>query len=57
MFIYIGVVLVLIMVFKYVVFVGLVFVGLYKIVKDLWENYDRVCDEVVKIFENLDYLI
>ena len=56
MFTYIGAVLVPTMAFKYVALVGSVSVGLYKIAKDLRENYDRVRDEVVKILENEDHL-
>lgn len=56
MFTYIGAVLVPTMAFKYVALVGSVSVGLYKIAKDLRENYDRVRDEVVKILENSDHL-
>ena len=56
MFTYIGAVLVPTMAFKYVALVGSVSIVLYKIAKDLRENYDRVRDQVVKILENWDHL-
>ena len=55
-FTYIGAVLVPKMAFKYVALVGAVSYSLYKIAKDLRENYDRVRDQVVKILENKDHL-
>ena len=56
MFTYIGAVLVPTMAFRYVALVGSVSIVLYKIAKDLRENYDRVRDQVVKILENVDHL-
>ena len=56
MFTYIGAVLVPTIAFKYVALVGSVSIVLYKIAKDLRENYDRVRDQVVKILENSDHL-
>ena len=56
MFTYIGAVLVPTMAFKYVALVGSVSIVLYKIAKDLRENYDRVREQVVKILENKDHL-
>ena len=56
MFTYIGAVLVPTMAFKYVSLASAVSFGLYKINKDLRENYDRIRDEVVKILENSDHL-
>ena len=56
MFNYIGAVLVPTFSFKYLALVGSVSIVLYKIAKDLRENYDRVRDQVVKILENSDHL-
>ena len=56
MFTYIGAVLVPTMAFKYVSLVGAVSIGLYKINKDLRENYDRIRDQVVKVLENANHL-
>ena len=56
MFTYIGAVLVPTMAFKYVALVGSVSIVLYKLAKDLRENYDRVRDQIVKILENADHL-
>ncbi|XP_074606506.1 uncharacterized protein LOC141859589 [Acropora palmata] len=53
---YIGAVLIPTMAFKYVSLIGVVSIGLYKINKDLRENYDRIRDQVVKILENSDHL-
>ena len=57
MFTYIGAVLVPTMAFIYVALVGSVSIVLYKIAKDLRENYDRVRDQVVKILGNKKHLI
>ena len=56
MFTYIGAVLVPTIAFKYVALVGSVSIVLYKIAKDLRENYDRVRDQIVKILENKEHL-
>ena len=56
MFTYVGAVLVPTMAFKYLSLGGAVLIGLYKINKDLRENYDRIRDQIVKILENKKHL-
>ena len=56
MFTYIGAVLVPSMAFRYLALVGSIALVLYKIAKDLRENYDKLQDQVVEILESPDHL-
>lgn len=57
MFTYIGAVLLPTMAFRYIALVGSVSFVLYKIAKDLRENYDKLRDQIVKMLENSDDLV
>lgn len=57
MFTYIAAVLIPSMAFRYIALVGSVSFVLYKVAKDLRENYDKLRDQIVKILENSDDLV
>ena len=56
MFTYIGAVLVPSMAFKYISLVGAASLVLYKLTKDMREEYDNLRDQIVEILEKADHL-